>query len=243
MLIYESEGYCPICEAPAMFRSQEEWFRDYLACTTCWSLVRERALALVLNEVSPNWRDKVIHESSPADRGISGKMRRECNHYIGTHFFPGQELGTRVGDWRNENLERQTFADGSFDLVVSLDVMEHVFHPQEVYREIYRTLKPGGVYLHTFPINKDQVTASITRARLESDGRIIHLVDEPEYHGNPIDDRGALVTMAYGYDITRAIAEWAPFDVRICRFWDAWHGIIGEYTEVAVCTRRETPRH
>jgi hypothetical protein len=69
------------------------------------------------------------------------------------------------------------------------------------------------------------------------DGSIRHLVEPAEYHGNPVDASGSLVTIDYGYEIGREIAEWAPFDVRISRFWDPTHGIIGDYTEVIVCTK------
>jgi hypothetical protein len=37
------------------------------------------------------------------------------------------------------------------------------------------------------------------------------------------------------------IASWAPFDVEVIRFADRLHGIIGEYTEVLVCWKREPP--
>lgn len=142
-----------------------------------------------------------------------------------------------IAGFRNENLENQTFKDESFDLVISLDVMEHVFCPDKVYSEIYRTLKKGGYYLHTFPIRKYLVDAVTPLARRSLDGAVHHLSDVPEYHGNPIDAKGSLVTYDYGYDISKQIAQWAPFDVRIVRFWDQAHGIIGEYTEVIVCRK------
>lgn len=67
---------------------------------------------------------------------------------------------------------------------------------------------------------------------------MVYLVAEPEYHGNAVDERGSLVTFDYGYDIGQQITEWAPFDVRIQRFVDHTHGILGEYTEVVVCQKR-----
>jgi SAM-dependent methyltransferase len=40
--------------------------------------------------------------------------------------------------------EKIAAADGSFDLVLSTQVLEHVRHPQWYLREAYRLLKPGG---------------------------------------------------------------------------------------------------
>ncbi|WP_119302417.1 class I SAM-dependent methyltransferase [Dongia deserti] len=235
--VYAHDGYCPVCQKPVRFAAAGSWYRQHLLCPLCQSVVRERALALILFEERPNWRTLTIHESSPLNRGISAKLKAEGGNYIPSHYFPDQPLGIEFRGFRNENLERQTFPDDSLDIVISLDVMEHVFHPDLVYSEIYRTLKPGGVYLHTFPIAKTMVPAFRQRARLEEDGTVCHLVEPPQYHGNPVDAQGSLVTYDYGYEVDRQIAAWAPFDVRVTRFWDQTHGIIGDYTEVVICTK------
>jgi SAM-dependent methyltransferase len=236
-ITYQHSGTCPICERSVTFTAVGEWFRDSLLCPVCRSVVRERALALVLNELRPNWRSLVVHESSPINRGISAKLRAEGKKYTASQYFLGQPLGATVRGFRNEDLERQTFPSDSLDIAVTLDVMEHVFHPELVYREIYRTLKPGGVYIHTFPISKGLVAPFRRRAVLELDGTVRHLIEPPQYHGNPIDTEGSLVTFDYGYEIDRQIALWAPFDVRVMRFWDQTHGIIGEFSEVVTCIK------
>lgn len=43
------------------------------------------------------------------------------------------------------------YPDGSFDLVVAFDVMEHVKDDQQMVNEIYRVLKPDGHYVFTVP--------------------------------------------------------------------------------------------
>ncbi len=51
-----------------------------------------------------------------------------------------------------------SFADGSFDLVVSSEVIEHVGKPDVMMREIGRVLRPGGVAIITFPSEDFPVT-------------------------------------------------------------------------------------
>lgn len=46
---------------------------------------------------------------------------------------------------------KTTFADNSFDTVIMNDAMEHVDKPDEVLKEIYRILKPGGKLYVNFP--------------------------------------------------------------------------------------------
>jgi SAM-dependent methyltransferase len=232
---YTSKGFCPICCADTIFSAENHWYRDFLLCTRCRSIPRERALALVLNERFPNWRALKIHESSPEPRGISGKLARECGAYVATQFYPDMTPGLSRNGCRNENLEKQTFADASFDLVITLDVMEHVNEPAACMREIWRTLRRTGAYLFTAPTYKDMM-ASERAARFNSDGVIEHF-REPEYHGNPVNPRGALVTFRYGYDLPELIRSWANFDTRVYRFHDERHGLIGEFTEVYLCQR------
>ena len=236
--IYEWLGNCPICHRNTTFRAQDKWFRDYLICTTCadGSYPRERALFLTIEDECPNWRDLRIHESSPLMRGASPVLAHECRDYVATYFFPGVPPGDLHRGFRCEDLECQTFADESFDIVISQDVMEHVLNPERAYQEVWRTLRPGGVYIHTTPIYKDLV-ASQRRADRRADGSIHHLF-EPEYHGNPIDDAGALVTFHFGYDLADLIAEWADFDVEIRRFNDRTHGIVAEFSDVIICRKR-----
>ncbi|GAJ95774.1 class I SAM-dependent methyltransferase [Rhizobium rhizogenes] len=235
---FSYRGYCPICEAEAVFTSKNEWFRDNLKCETCegGSRPRARALALILTEMRPNWRDLAIHESSPAPEGISLKLKREASAYVASQYYPDHPFGSTIDGFQNEDLERQTFADHVFDVVVTLDVMEHVYRPDLVFSEVFRTLKPGGLYLCTFPVRKYQVDGWERRFTKSDDGETIHH-KEPEIHGNPIDGSGSIVTVDYGYDIHQQIARWAPFDVRVHRFSDRLHGIIGEYTEVFACKK------
>jgi 2-polyprenyl-3-methyl-5-hydroxy-6-metoxy-1,4-benzoquinol methylase len=54
-------------------------------------------------------------------------------------------------EYRVENALELSFADNSFDLVVSVEVIEHVGQPARMVQEMARVLKPGGLAFITFP--------------------------------------------------------------------------------------------
>lgn len=125
-----------------------------------------------------------------------------------------------------------TFADRSIDVHITQDVMEHVLRPDKVFREIERTLKPGGVHVFTVPlVNKDM--ASRKRVELSEAGELIYL-EPPQYHGNPVDSRGSLVTMDWGFDIVEHIERACGLRTEIVRLDDLSQGIRAEYIEVLV---------
>jgi SAM-dependent methyltransferase len=184
----------------------------------------------VLDERVPQWRQCALHESSPVMRGVSSRLAAECPAYVPTQFFPDAALGSVVRGVRCENLERLTFPDESFDLHVSQDVMEHVLDPAAAFREIARTLKPGGVHVFTVPlVNKHWPT--VIRARPGPDGGA-ELLAEAVYHGNPISDEGALVTRDWGFDITRFIFDACGLFTDTIVIDDLGRGIRAEYIEV-----------
>jgi SAM-dependent methyltransferase len=190
---------------------------------------------LTINQLLPHWTELDIHESSPAPRGVSKTLAAHAPGYIATHFWPDVAGGAMYRGVRCENLEAQTFGPESFDLVVTQDVMEHVFNPRTAYQEIYRTLRSGGYHIHTTPIYKELVQTE-QRAKLGQDGKIIHLAGA-EFHGNPISGEGSLVTFHYGYDLADLITQWTSFDVEIRRFADRTHGIVAEFSEVIICVK------
>lgn len=145
-------GRCPICEQETEFVAENEWLRDYFVCTGCLSIPRERALMVALDMFYPNWRDLRVHESSPANRGVSKKLSQECKGYMPSHYFPRIPLGSIYRGFRCENLEQLTFGDETFDLTITQDVMEHVFNPEKAFQEIMRTTKSGGAHVFTTPL-------------------------------------------------------------------------------------------
>lgn len=190
---------------------------------------------LVVERLFPDWRDKKIHESSPIPRGASLKIQKYCSTYIASQYFVGHELGAEIDGFRNEDLERTTFASNSLDLIITLDVLEHVNFPDRVFRDCARTLKNGGAHIFTVPTIPDLM--GIFRRAQFFDNEVKHYA-EPIYHGNPVDPQGSLVTFDYGYNLPLYIKEWSGLDVEVIRFHDSYHGLLGEFLEVYVAWKR-----
>jgi SAM-dependent methyltransferase len=231
--ILSNEGYCLTCDSKTTFHSVYEWLRDHYVCSKCGSIPRERALMFCIERYYPNWKSLDIYESSPVSRGASVKLKKYCKHYLASQYFPDFPCGEiHPSGFRNENIENLTFRDESFDLVITQDVMEHVFDPAKAFTEIRRVLNPGGAHLFSVPlVNKER--PSEVWAQKEANGNIIFL-KEPEYHGNPISEKGSLVTMHWGYDICDFIYEYSGLVTTIHYIDDLSLGIRAEYIEILV---------
>jgi hypothetical protein len=234
-LIKKNKGWCPICEKDTVFYSLNSWLRDHYGCYHCSSIPRERAIMHVIEFLYPNWKDLIIYESSPVNRGASLKLRNNCKNYIASYYNPDEEIGkvSSINEFlcKNENLEQQSFKDESFDLVVTQDVMEHVFHPDKAFQEIYRTLKKGGYHIFTVPL-VEKNNPSYCKATI-SNNDVVHLYP-PEYHGNPIDKNGSLVTWSWGFDIVDFIFKNNAGNSFIFNAFNKRLGIEGEFLEVCV---------
>jgi SAM-dependent methyltransferase len=138
-------------------------------------------------------------------------------------FFDDVALGTFKNGVQCQDVQRLTFANESFDVCTSTEVMEHVPDDAAGFAELYRVLKPGGLLVFTVPLTAAAQT--IERAMLMANG-VAHLLP-PEYHGDRV--RGAnkvLCYRNYGQDILARVAAAGFCDVR---FYDGNDGNDGKY--------------
>ncbi|OTW95586.1 SAM-dependent methyltransferase [Bacillus thuringiensis serovar cameroun] len=202
-------GYCVICEKETTFIEHNDWLRDHYLCSTCQSIPRQRALIHVLNTFFPKWNFYNIHESSP----------------VGQYF-----QGIRC-----ENLEDMTFPSESFDLFITQDVFEHVMTPNKAFKEIERVLKPGGAHVFTVPWYHT-LTKTVQRARVNKE--VIEHIEEPIYHGNPIDENGSLVTFDWGLDMIEYIYTQANMYTTVYLQKDRSLGLDAEFLHVFISTKK-----
>lgn len=223
-------GYCCVCESKTIFVEKNKWLRENYKCIRCGASPRQRALVNALNVFVPDWKNKVTHESSPSTAS-SSLIKSKCQHYSVSHYYQDIPLGSYKEEFRCEDLSHMTFQDGSFDLLITQDVFEHVIEPLEAFREIGRVLKKGGAHIFTMgwsPETKQSKPRSILK-----DGKIVHL-ETPQYHMNPIDENGSLVTWDWGPDVVEIIFKQSDMMTTIYTVHDRSKGLDGETIDVFV---------
>lgn len=100
-----------------------------------------------------------IHGFDVADSSI-----QEAGFFEATRAFLEREIPDV--DWRARlrmirSVDRWPYADGSFDWVISNQVLEHVRDQAFVLSEIARVLKPGGRSAHLFPVRENVLEGHI----------------------------------------------------------------------------------
>lgn len=91
------------------------------------------------------------------DAGCGGGATIESLRRYGS--VQGMELSEEAVEYNRErgrevvvgSIEQLPFADGSFDLTLALDVIEHVPNDLRALEELFRVLQPGGSLLVTVP--------------------------------------------------------------------------------------------
>jgi SAM-dependent methyltransferase len=171
------------------------------------------ALVAVLRDEVPALSGLHVYELS--SRGpLVDWLRRRAGRLTVSEWFDGAAPGQVVGGVMCQDVQRLTFAPGSFDVCTSTEVYEHVPDDARAFAEVRRVLRPGGRLVFSVPIA--DAPATVERAVLEG-GAVRHL-EPPEYHGDRLRGPGRVLAFrTYGRDVEDRVAAAGFHDVRIRR--------------------------
>lgn len=131
--------------------TRENWF-----CLWCRRSYRMRMLAAV---VWASARDRDLYQAGTFTTLAAGRARAPRSVVV-SEYVAGAELGVAEGGVVRQDLQRLTWADASFDIVVTSEVFEHVAHPWTAFDEVRRVLRTGGRHIFTVPDTGDEPTRS-----------------------------------------------------------------------------------
>lgn len=214
-------AHCTLCQRQSTFHLQAKTepadLRELLLCTACGLNTRIReGLRLALQ--SPDQRldtvAKDIYITEQATRAYAWLQNNLRSASVwGSEFERSEDRRKNLATWLNDiggngeiafqDVTRLTFEDGSRDVVISFDVLEHVPDYEAAISEFFRILRPGGALVATFPFTDGPRT--LVRAKVAADGTVHHL-EPPEYHGDPIGG-GVLCFYHFGWDILDTVRK------------------------------------
>lgn len=128
--------------------------------------------------IERNWDDSIFRErvlqkinasTTMLDLGAGAGIVRQMNFRSIARKVVGVDMDPRVlaNPFLDEAVvggaESLPFGNDSFDLVIADNVFEHLVDPAAVYKEIWRTLRPGGVLMFKTP-NKNHYMPLIARS-------------------------------------------------------------------------------
>lgn len=215
-------GSCPICRRRSIFVALGPWLREDLKCVRCKSSSRQRALIDYIGSVFPVLGEMHVYEPSPT-QPTAGYLQCNSGCYTWSQFAADAE-DDQSGNSKYQDLQSLSFADESFDLVVSQDVFEHIADPRKAFSEVARVLKPGGSHIFTVPWFPGQLTE--LRARTV-DGTVVHLYP-PEYHSDPNSLDGSLVFTRFGSDLARIVSDSSRLKTTVTEANERRKGITGD---------------
>jgi SAM-dependent methyltransferase len=249
---FKVAGYCFACARKAHFRVDYEsayvvdgvltpnW-RERLVCPRCGLNARMRATIHLMHELlrpPAATRLYLTEQTTPLYRWARGRFPSLVgSEWLGDDVALGAANAHGI---RNEDLTCLTFPAESFELVVSLDVLEHVPRYRQALEECWRVLEPGGALVVTCPFRPERPD-NLVRAVLRADGTIEHR-EPPEYHGNPVNrGGGALAYYHFGWELLAQLRTVGFGDVGAYGTWSREHGYLGRDLLVLVA-RKPAPR-
>jgi SAM-dependent methyltransferase len=200
---------CGCCSRMSVFVSDRD-SPEFKVCLFCSANERYELLAAEIEaRYGPSLPQLDVLEldtHSPL-RPLLSKAKTYTRTFYDASKAPGS-LGPEGA--KCEDVTGLTFADGSFDLIVSSEVLEHVPDLAKALGETARVLKPGGAHLFTVP------PRGHTRKRAEIIDGDVRFLEPPDYHCDPLVPEGILAFWDIGADLPEVVDP-AGLDLKIVR--------------------------
>lgn len=227
-LVTETQGRCSVCGKETQFTGWTEIFRESGFCQHCGSTNRQRQFGFILRrsleivEEDP-WPSSLSIYNTEGTGSLHGHLCLTPGYQYSEYFGTGYQPGQIVKGIRHEDLQNLSFAQNSFDYVLTSDVLEHVPDPYQAHREIWRVLRSRGRHLFTVPFYPDRYFDEI-RAYFK-EGELIHK-EPPQYHSDPLRPEGVLAYTVFSLEMLLKVSA-IGFLINTYVLYEPQYGIIG----------------
>lgn len=203
-------GMCSICGEYGEFIGSIKYGREQFACSSCGATLRYRDQASAILDNCGKGKfvslrrfcsSQEYKELNVLEYAVHGPFIRHLSNsenYVQCYYLDGVPLGEAKDGIQCQDLRNTTFADDTFDLIVTSDILKHVDGAKSAIQEILRILKPGGVHVSSIPLRWPLRQETVTRATINANG-VVHVL-EPVYHKSGLNEP-MLVFSEFGIDV------------------------------------------
>jgi len=200
-------------------------WRERMICPVTHLNTRLRCCVHILDfELSP-YPGSVIYITEQVTSLFQYLSRKFANllgsEYLGNDLQPG-EIRNGI---RHEDMTNLSIKSESIDHFLSFECFEHIPFYKKAISEAYRVLAPGGVFLGSFPFDCNN-QANLIKAKLDDNGDIIYFAP-PEYHGDPVSDKGILCYTVFGWEILDEFKQAGFDEAYAILIWSDIFGYLG----------------
>lgn len=110
----------------------------------------ELLLPIITRTVPPTGKTRVL-DLGAGQGAMSEKLQQAGYQVSACDLFPEMFRCPGIECRRADLHEPLPYEDGEFNLVVAVEVVEHLEHHLSLFHEVSRVLKPGGVFLFSTP--------------------------------------------------------------------------------------------
>ncbi|MFK8012192.1 MAG: class I SAM-dependent methyltransferase [Marinicellaceae bacterium] len=215
--------------------------RDRLDCRITKLNNRTRGSIQIWETLFKPKRDDSIYVTEQSSALFSW-MRKKYSNLTGSEYINNSTLyyKTKIAlklfpkKLNHQDLTQLSFDDNQFKFVLSFECFEHIPDYKKAIKEIFRSLKPNGKLLFTVPFDINN-QKNLIRAVINN-GVIEHLV-EPEYHGDPVSNKGCLSYCTFGWQLLDDLRNIGFSHSYILLYWSQKYCNLGNQ-QIIICAEK-----
>ncbi|PKP16212.1 MAG: SAM-dependent methyltransferase [Bacteroidetes bacterium HGW-Bacteroidetes-22] len=129
-------------------------YRKNMLCPRCYSTDRDRLLYLYFNSKPTIFTNniKILHIAPEGSLKAWLTKKASIQYQLGDKYAEGYTDYYYSREIPEMDLTQLPFEDNRFDIFICNHVLEHIVDDQQALKEIYRTMKPGGLAILQVPI-------------------------------------------------------------------------------------------
>lgn len=170
-----SQSDCPLCGKSYFVSFKKDPFLT--RCLKCKANITNLSLIPIIKEHIKGDYNKSVYELSSYGSTLDF-FKSHFSKVISSEYFPDRNFGELADGIFNQDVQKLTFNDDSFDIITSSQVFEHIPDDIKGFSECYRVLTNGGAFIFSIPLYDIEKTIRIASII----NNYIVFKGSPEYH-------------------------------------------------------------